>query len=645
MEEIATKDLRFVAQGVVIDPLGRTHTPAVSAANVSIRPPRATMDLLPLIPIEDGDSSSGLRMGGTIGQGGMGLVRKATQLALDREVAAKTVRPDRRNPETIKQLLQEAWITGRLEHPNIVPIYSLGQTEEGAPVLVMKRIEGTRWTMMMHNPAARPDDASPGIEWNLKVLSQVCNAIEFAHEKGIIHRDLKPDNIMIGSFGEVYVLDWGLAISLDDDGSGRLPHVSQVNAIVGTPSYMAPEMFGLRGHAIGPWTDVYLLGGMLHKVLTGEPPHEGSLEACFESASREAPRNYGPHTPKELTDICHRAMRPNPRERFSSVRELRESLARALEHTTSIELTIAAKVRLERIELSLADNTTLAQDDDQLLSETIFGFEHALRIWHGNKEAEDGLQQALEHAFFQAVAHLRLSIAEHWLRRMPHPRSDHNRALAEGRAAAERRARDAAEAERHRRGHDLNVGREERVRLAIFAAMTLSTMPWVDALLEGLLRPAVGAAVLFVAPTLAWAIALSATVLGRVANTEIARKIACACLMAAALSTTLRYLVFTGTIVTERLLLLDLVPFLVILAMFALFIDPRLRVSLGLAAVAFGSALHAPSAELPFFFALAHLLGVGSIAWIWSKPTDEVACNPVAHHGGKGSRAEADSSS
>lgn len=636
MEEIATKDLRFVAQGVVIDPLGRTHTPAVSAANVSIRPPRATMDLLPLIPIEDGDSSSGLRMGGTIGQGGMGLVRKATQLALDREVAAKTVRPDRRNPETIKQLLQEAWITGRLEHPNIVPIYSLCQTEEGAPVLVMKRIESTRWTMMMHNPAARPDDASPGIEWNLKVLSQVCNAIEFAHEKGIIHRDLKPDNIMIGSFGEVYVLDWGLAISLDDDGSGRLPHVSQVSAIVGTPSYMAPEMFGLRGHTIGPWTDVYLLGGMLHKVLTGEPPHEGSLEACFESASREAPRNYSPHTPKELTDICHRAMRPNPRERFSSVRELRESLARALEHTTSIELTIAAKVRLERIELSLADNTTLAQDDDQILSETIFGFEHALRIWHGNKEAEEGLQQALEHAFFQAVAHLRLSIAEHWLRRMPHPRSDHNRALAAARAAAERRAKVEAEAERHRRGHDLNVGRESRVRLAILATLFLSTMPWADAYLGELLRPSVGSLVLFVAPILTWVFAIAALLLGRAADTEIARKIGSACIMAAAIRSVTRYLMFSGAMVTNRPLLLDMLPFLVILAIFALFIDTRLRTSLALAGIAFAAALHAPPSQLPFFFGLAHLLGVGSLAWIWSKPTTQDACNPVAHGDEKG---------
>ena len=406
---------------------------------------------------------------------------------------------------------------------------------------------------------------------------------------------------------------------------------------------MAPEMFGLRGHAIGPWTDVYLLGALLHKILTGEPPHDGSLEACFESANSTVPRIYGAHVPGELAEICRKAMRPNPRERYSSVRELRESISRALEHMSSLELATAAKVRLEQIESSLAQNTTLAYDEDQLLNETIFGFEHALRIWRGNAEAERGLQHALEHAFFQSIAHRRLSAAEHWLRRMPHPRSEHMKALAEGRGAAEARAARVAEAEAHHRGHDLNVGREERVRLALFAAIALSSMPWAEAYLADRLRPSIDTMVLFIAPVLAWVIALGAVVLGRVANTEIARKIGCACLMAAAMSTTLRYLAHSGAIVTERQLLLDLVPFLVILAMFSQFIDLRLRVSLGLAGVAFASALHAPPEQLPVFFALAHLLGIGSLAWIWSKPTVEEPCKPVLRTVGKGSRLGPDS--
>jgi serine/threonine-protein kinase len=103
---------------------------------------------------------------------------------------------------------------------------------------------------------------------------QVCNAISFAHSRGMIHRDLKPSNVMIGSFGEVLVLDWGLAVCLRDDGDGRLPLARDCKTLVGTPCYMAPEL--MRGPAgLSERTDLYLLGGMLHEIVEGQPPNQG----------------------------------------------------------------------------------------------------------------------------------------------------------------------------------------------------------------------------------------------------------------------------------------------------------------------------------------------------------------------------------
>lgn len=618
MSEIITRDLRMVPGNLAVE----RRSPAPRPVLVPVDGPSPShlrvSDGLPIVPLEDEDSASGLRLGGTIGQGGMGLVRKATQLALDREVAAKTIRADRRTPETIRQLLQEAWITGRLEHPNIVPIYSLGQTEDGAPVIVMKRIEGTRWTMMMHNPAARPDAADSSLIWNLKVLIQVCHAVEFAHQRGIIHRDLKPDNVMIGSFGEVYVLDWGLAVSLDDDGSGRLPQASDTDSIVGTPSYMAPEMFAARGGNVGPWTDVFLLGAILHKILTGQTPHGGSLQECFDSANRTEPRLYGPQVPKELAELCRRAMHRDPGSRFGRVRDFREVIEHFMDHAASLELAADAESRLARIERSQGIDTTLDEDQDQLLGEVIFGFEHALRIWRGNVDAERGLQRGLDLAFRQAVSRGRIPAAKYWLGRMPHPSPAHQRCLAGAEEDAARRDSHLEQARTARREYDLTIGHRARLRVLLGSTVLLASVPWVEQLVGHLSGPTLGAGVLLLPPLMGWIVAIAASMLAHQTSTRISREIAGITIMVAASATLTRYFALSGAVAMERLLLLDLLPLLLALAMFAVFIDHRLRVSLGLAGIVSAAALHAPVRELPFYFALAHILGMGSIAWIWS---------------------------
>ena len=194
-----------------------------------------------------------------LGQGGMGTVHLARQVALGRDVALKQIQSRYRQDSTVKdEFLTEAVLTGKLEHPNIVPVYEVGSSPDGDLFYSMKNIQGQAW-----------DDsiASLSLDENLNILLDVCDAVAFAHSEGVLHRDLKPQNIMIGGFGEVLVLDWGLAVVLESDGE-------VATTAGGTPAYMAPEMIN-PPFRVGRHSDVYLLGALLCKVLTGAAPHAG----------------------------------------------------------------------------------------------------------------------------------------------------------------------------------------------------------------------------------------------------------------------------------------------------------------------------------------------------------------------------------
>ncbi|HUS31990.1 MAG TPA: serine/threonine-protein kinase, partial [Kofleriaceae bacterium] len=281
-----------------------------------------------------------LQLGATIGQGGMAIVRKATQTALHREVAVKTLRSDATD-EAAPRLLREAWITGALEHPNIVPVHDLGSDDRGRPLLVLKRIEGEPW-----QPKSRD------LEDNLATLMQVCHAIAFAHNRGIVHRDLKPDNIMIGRFGEVYVLDWGIAVATKDDGSGRLPLAAESREVAGTLAYMAPEMLG--GAAVTEQTDVFLLGAILYEIIEGKPPHLlESIGASITSIALCEP-SLSPDVPAELVAICRRAMAREAAQRYQTADELRLAVAAFLEHRTSAQIAHESHEKLRELESQLA---------------------------------------------------------------------------------------------------------------------------------------------------------------------------------------------------------------------------------------------------------------------------------------------------
>ena len=326
-------------------------------------------------PPQPGSLDADYNVLGQLGRGGMAVVWLAEQVSLAREVAIKRA-TNPRDPETSLLLLREAIITGQLEHPNIVPVHALIGDERG-PAVVMKRLSGSAWDVLIQR-------GELSLERQLEVFSQVLNAVAFAHSRGVVHRDIKPANVMIGDFGEVYLLDWGVACRDFDAPS---------DAIVGTPLYMAPEM--AEGRA-DPRTDVFLLGATLHEVLTGEPRHRGqtALEVLYQAMNVE-PFAYPDSVPEELAALCNRACAREPDERYQSAQALHEALTTFREHRAANALSDAAEEQLEALREASASSTPNNGDVQLRFSRTRLGFEAALRIWPDSPAARAGLTACL----------------------------------------------------------------------------------------------------------------------------------------------------------------------------------------------------------------------------------------------------------
>ena len=338
--------------------------------------------------LEAGPADDEIVIHDTLGQGGMGVVSRATQRPLGREVAVKSVQPGGDVPGLDAQLLREAWVTGALEHPNIVPVYTLKRTSDGQPLIVMKRIEGTPWKALLDDPEhpSWPAEVHDHLQWHLDVLVQVCRAVELAHDRGIIHRDLKPDNVMIGRFGEVYLLDWGIAASVEADPTGRFLSVDDVSEIVGTPGYMAPEMVEPKRQRLSRRTDVYLLGATLHEVLTHQTRHPtATVTQALYSALKSPAFSYPDTVPKELAAIANLATRRVQDERYASVAELRGAITAFGAHRSSTLLSDEADAVLRTI--------TGDGDDQARYGECSFGYRQALRLWPNNQAAQSGLRR------------------------------------------------------------------------------------------------------------------------------------------------------------------------------------------------------------------------------------------------------------
>jgi len=338
-----------------------------------------------------------LAFGDTIGTGGMGVVRAAEQVRLGRTVAVKSLRPDVTGPDATHKLLAEAWVTGTLEHPNIVPVYDIAVDPDHQPHIVMKRIAGIEWESVMddENAVAERFGTHDLLVWNLQILIQVCNAVHFAHSRGVVHLDLKPQNVMIGEFGEVYVVDWGIAVALEKDVSGRIPHSSSAR-VAGTPRYMAPEM--VLGRALSTATDVYLLGGLLHRILTGLAPHRGwTIREILDAVPSFRP-DFEASVPGELAELVLQSTALDPEQRVPSAEQFRAQINTFLEHRGSRRIADVATARLAELQAELTGRAD-RQSIYGHLGACRFGFREALNSWPENPEARDGLDTALAGVF------------------------------------------------------------------------------------------------------------------------------------------------------------------------------------------------------------------------------------------------------
>ena len=311
-----------------------------------------------------------------IAQGGMGVVYGGQQTSLDREVAVKMIQPDYAGDVgTRNKFLGEAMVTANLDHPNIVPIHDLGTTPEGYLFYTMKNIKGVSWDTVL---------SGKSLSENLEILLKVCDAIAFAHDKGVIHRDLKPENIMLGSFGEVLVLDWGLAARGADTALGtKTEPLNKDSGRAGTPKYMAPEMAGCSFEKIGTCSDIYLLGGILYEIVTGLTPHEGgNIYTCLYHAMI----NIIQKTDKqgELVDVARKALATEPEDRYASVGDFQHAIRLYLDHEESLTLEASAQ----------QDMTGALEDGNyELFARSMFGFHEALKQWKGNKSAKRSLHK------------------------------------------------------------------------------------------------------------------------------------------------------------------------------------------------------------------------------------------------------------
>jgi eukaryotic-like serine/threonine-protein kinase len=256
-----------------------------------------------------------------LARGGMGTVYLAHDTELNRQVAIKVLNTPELTEDLRRRMVREAQIIARLEHPGIVPVHDVGVLPDGRIFYAMKLVRGVRLDEYAANTESIRD--------RLRKFQAVCDAVAFAHAHGVIHRDLKPQNIMIGSFGEVLVLDWGVAKILREDRSAASseadtlmlpPHDDTAHGtVVGTRQYMSPEQARGETGQLDERADVYSLGAVLYFLLTNQPPGEAR------------PRTVNPKVTKPAEAVCLKAMAQERSQRYASASDLSADVGRLLD--------------------------------------------------------------------------------------------------------------------------------------------------------------------------------------------------------------------------------------------------------------------------------------------------------------------------
>jgi serine/threonine-protein kinase len=279
-------------------------------------------------------------------EGGLGAVYRARDTVLHRDVALKRIKPRYQgHADSRRRFLREAEVTGRLEHPGIVPVHDLQYDPDGQPGYVMRFVEGQTLRQAVEQYHAAPGRLA--FRQLLQHFIAACNAVAYAHSRGVLHRDLKPANVMLGPFGETLVVDWGLArvagttAATRTDAEGTLTTADEqtgdgtaMGQALGTPAYMSPEQAAGRWNVVGPASDVYGLGATLYHLLTGQAPFQGAdvpeVLGQVQRGAFVAPRQARRDVPRALDAVCQKAMALEPAQRYATATELAQEVERWL---------------------------------------------------------------------------------------------------------------------------------------------------------------------------------------------------------------------------------------------------------------------------------------------------------------------------
>jgi len=440
--------------------IGREATlagPLVGKAPAPSHLPAITFDI-------DGTPNADFALGTVLGEGGMGVVRLARQHALDRDVAIKQLHRHNQGTDKVAMLLREARLTGRLEHPSIIPIHALGLGGSG-PSVVMKRVRGRAWSEDLEALDRRDETA---LAAQIEVVLRVCDAIDYAHSQGVVHRDLKPTNVMLGDFGEVYVVDWGIAIPAESP--------IQVHHVAGTPAYMAPEMVDTPPQTLDRRVDIYLLGATLYEILFGRAPHQRDNPLTAMIAASQPIEIPEHDMPQELVDICRRACEVDPDDRYQTVAELRRALRAYFDHRSAAQLASTARARIGELATALTDGTS----EHAALIEELGMMKHqlqtALTLWEDNATAKAGLRELVVPTLTCHLAMKNLTAARQLVASLDEMTID--AALLEKLALLESEREDEARAHQRlgelRRERSLEIGRSHRSVMMTFVGLVLT---------------------------------------------------------------------------------------------------------------------------------------------------------------------------